>query len=360
MIVFARRLEWPMVTLSLVLCFALLFITISGKRRVWWLIGLAPVLALFVRGFSGTYHPTINLLETPKFVNAESATVPGDEFVVGFVFEGKAYALPYRALAVSPFLLVTDFDKRALVVWSVTANRATVLPLARDARPREIEIVSRPADSLLLFDRRLGQFIVGVTGRTVKNTVPMGMGMPLATVKVPYAVWMARHPDSRVFVSSVNDANAPSTASLPTAVLPPALKTPDPKTRITLVATTQPTAIIATIPANKPMNIVSGETRVLLYREPQSGWLHAYDRRVQEDLFPSFKLAARPNKKHPEGLFVDADTQSLWSVDGKAVDGPLKGEKLREVPVEEGLYWGVMKFWMPELKTIELKTIDVP
>ncbi len=355
MIVLARRLEWPMVTLSLLLCFALLFVTITGKRRVWWLIGLAPVLALFVRGFSSSYHPQIQLLESPTFVSIEQATsVSKQEFVVGFMFEGNAYALPFRSITACPLLLITDFDKRALVIWSVTANRATVLPLARDARPREIEVVSRPADSLLLFDKRLGQFIVGVTGKTVKDTVPSDMSAPLQTCKVPFAVWAQRHPDTRVFVSSVNDANLPTTASQPAAVLPPTLKTPDPKTRIALIATTQPSAVLATIPANKPMNVVSGETHVLLYREPETGWLHAYDRRLPDDLFPTFKLAAKPNKKHPEGIFVDADTQSWWTVEGKAVDGPLKGEKLREVPVEEGLYWGVMKFWMPELKPVQL------
>jgi hypothetical protein len=52
---------------------------------------------------------------------------------------------------------------------------------------------------------------------------------------------------------------------------------------------------------------------------------------------------------------VDSESQSFWTLDGRAVDGPLKGEHLHEIAVEDGLYWGVMKFWMPELQLAETK-----
>ena len=50
-IVWTRRLEWPLVALSLILCLILLGLIVSGKRRAWWLIGLGPILALFVHRF---------------------------------------------------------------------------------------------------------------------------------------------------------------------------------------------------------------------------------------------------------------------------------------------------------------------
>src|SRR5687767_4720876 len=50
-IMLARRLQWPLIALSMIACVALLGLVISGKRRAWWLIALAPVLTLFVHRF---------------------------------------------------------------------------------------------------------------------------------------------------------------------------------------------------------------------------------------------------------------------------------------------------------------------
>jgi hypothetical protein len=40
-------------------------------------------------------------------------------------------------------------------------------------------------------------------------------------------------------------------------------------------------------------------------------------------------------------------------MDGRAIDGVLKGERLRRIDLDDRLYWGVMKFWYPELELIE-------
>ena len=52
-IMLCRRMQWPMVTLSVVLCVIVIALVIAGKRRAWWLIDLAPVLALFLHRFGG-------------------------------------------------------------------------------------------------------------------------------------------------------------------------------------------------------------------------------------------------------------------------------------------------------------------
>ena len=42
---------------------------------------------------------------------------------------------------------------------------------------------------------------------------------------------------------------------------------------------------------------------------------------------------------------------------GVAVEGKKEyvGKKLKELPAEEGLYWGVMKYWFPQLQLVEAK-----
>jgi hypothetical protein len=355
-IVLARRLEWPMVALSLLLCAVLLAITISGHRRVWWLLGLGPVLALFVRGFSSTYHPATVLLDSPQFVNADQADTNSlaQEYVIGLTFDRRARALPYRALAASPLILLSAFDQRALVIWSMTANRAMVLPLDRETSPREIEVVSSPADSLLIFDARLGQFIVGVTGRTVGGKQPVGFGAPLAVEKMPWPLWLSLHPDTLVMQSPNQAVAAASEPVLPGLQFPEPSGGPAGDARIAMLATTQPTAVMSDITLDRPADIQAGDASILLDRDPQTKMLRAFDRHLRDvDLFLTFKPNKRPSRKHPDAAMIDADSASLWTLDGRAIDGPLKGKRLREIAIDDGLYWGVMKFWIPTLKLVQ-------
>jgi hypothetical protein len=359
-ITLSRRLEWPLVALSLVFCCVLLAITISGRRGVWWLVGLGPVLALFIRAFSAAYHPSIVVLQSPPLVPADQAISQDHsiarELVVALDFNGKPYAFPYPSLAQAPLILLSSFDRRALVIWSITANRAVVLPMDKDVEAREIEVVSAPADSLLLFDSRLGQFIVGVTGRTVKGERPAGFGDPVPAEKLPLADWTRRHPETLVMMPPTGNASlAPMVPVLPALQFPTAPGGPGGDTRIALLSTPEPCAVLSDLPIDQPLDLDAGGASILLTRDPPSGMLRAYDRHLKEDLFLTFKPLAHPLRKHPDWAMVDAESQSHWTLDGKAVDGPLKGDRLHEIAVDDGLYWGVMKFWMPKLEIVESK-----
>src|SRR4051812_47949317 len=115
-IMIARRLMWPLISVALILCIALIGLVIAGKRRAWWLIGLAPVLALFVHRFGpGSPGPTA-VVENPPFVEANDADAPeAGDYVVGLIFADRAYAFPYRALFARPVVSLIDYDKRMLL-----------------------------------------------------------------------------------------------------------------------------------------------------------------------------------------------------------------------------------------------------
>ncbi|MBV8780687.1 MAG: DUF3179 domain-containing protein [Phycisphaerae bacterium] len=354
-ITISRRLEWPLIIISLALCVALLGLIITGRRRAWWAIGLGVVLALFVRGLSSIYRPPITLLESPPMVEANKAQpfVAAQEYVVGFRMADKYFALPYHQLAAFPLVMLSDFDQRALVIWSATANAAIVLPLDRDASPRELEVVSTPADSLLLFDRKLGQFIVGVTGRTVAGRRPIGMGDALPVEKMPFDHWANAHPDTRV-MAVVASSSLPMTPLLPRLHFP--IESPDSaQRRVSLLATTQPAAIPNDATFTGTRGITVGKTVVLLMRESAVAPLRAFDRQAADDLFLTFAPVRRPDKKRPTATLKDAESGSFWTNQCKAIDGPLKGTQLREIPIRHDLYWGVMKFWMPDLQLIDVK-----
>jgi hypothetical protein len=116
---------------------------------------------------------------------------------------------------------------------------------------------------------------------------------------------------------------------------------------ITLVATSQPAAVLPEELNANPINIRAGDTPVFVFRDP-AGVARAFDRHVESDLMPPFRTARGEGRKG--AAFIDSYTDTAWSVAGVAMDGELKGRKLTPIPIEEGLTWGVMKYWYPKLE----------
>ena len=71
-ILWSRRLQWLLVSLSLIASILLIALAISGRRRAWWLIGLAPVLALFFHRFSNApADGRMIVVDNPRFVSVD-------------------------------------------------------------------------------------------------------------------------------------------------------------------------------------------------------------------------------------------------------------------------------------------------
>src|SRR3954468_24710432 len=132
---YSRLAQWPALFGSLVAALSVVAMIIAGKRRAGWLIGLAPLLALFAHRFATDPTAGMASVEDPSFVPAAQASfINDDDFVVGLTFGDKAYAYPYAALYSTPVVITAKHDKRVLLMWSATANRALATTVKRDLR----------------------------------------------------------------------------------------------------------------------------------------------------------------------------------------------------------------------------------
>lgn len=356
MILLTRRLQWPLVALVLVMCLVLVGLVVTNRRRAWWLLALAPVLALFYYRFSTGAMNAFAVIENPPTVKAaEAAFLADGDYVVGLRFADTAYAYPYAALYLNPVIIQRNHEKRMILLWSAFANRATAFHIDREIKPRELEVVSMPANALLVYDARVGQFINGVTGRTPADQPPGGFHSSISVDKVTWKQWRTAHPETLVMslARSVPGMNAPARPYYP---MPRVSADLPADTRIAVIPTTQPCAIESTAVGSAPVNINCGKLPVLLVRDPATGLLRAYDRRL-DDLSPQFRLNRDP--RHPKAAYLDSDTRLGWSAQMMVVEedrnwtGP---RHLQPVPIEDDLYWGVMKFWYP----LELKKAPPP
>lgn len=331
-IVYSRRLLWPLVTAAVLLCVAVLGLVITNRRSAWWLLGLLPIVALLGKHFEN--RPKQFILDNATFVAADDSRLTWiyNDWIVGFSLGDQAFALPYRALATTPIVLVTAHDKRALLLFSAAGNRAVATGIAREFKAKDLEIIAKPGGVPILYDSRLGQFIVSETGRTIDGKKPVGFTNLLTTEKVLWLDWHKTHPDTNVLLAyaPVNEVCAPANRGQD----------------VSLIAATQPVIIRTDNLAESVINFKAAD-QCLLLTEWTTGDFHAFERVVGKDLFPRFTV--QPNRKIPAASLVDSDTGSAWTLSGRALSGPLKGTQLKELPIETDLDWQTLKFWQPEL-----------
>ncbi len=352
-VMLSRQLQWPLAALAILACLVVVALVVSGKRRAWWLIGLAPVLALLAHRFYRDPLRGLLVLDSPPFVTADKAGfLRDDEYVVGLVFNGTAYAYPYCHLYPAPVIVQADHDKRMVLIWSAFANRAVAATITRELRQRDLEVVSMPANALLVYNAKLGEFINGVTGLTHKGAKPTGFGAAIPVEKSTWAKWRGRHPGTMVLapVPGISPSRMPDGPRRPWFPMPPHADPVPAETRVLMIPTTQPAALVARS-ADRPLSLVVGHTPVLIVPERQMDGVRVFDRRI-DDLVLAFHLNV--DRRRPKAYLVDVQTNSGWSADGRAVDGPLAAEhkRLAPIPADQGLWWGVTKFWFPSMNLI--------
>jgi hypothetical protein len=345
LILLSRRLQWPLTALTLLLCVALIGLVISGKRRAWWLIGLAPILTLLGHRFAMNSGNAFLVNANPVFVAADQASfMADDEWVVGLIDQSGAVAFPYASLYPRPLVVRNDQAEPMILMWSPFANCATAFRIDRSIRTNELEVVSMPANALLAYNSRIGQFINGVTGTTPDGRRPAGFGSPIPTIKTTWGRWLAAHPGTTV-MAPPQGGEAPRRAVLPYFPMPRDSVNLPPQTTIALIRGPTPVAIADSDLGAGPVNF--SEPPIVAVRDPVTGTVTAYDRHIDEDLIPIF--SARTFRKFTQATMTDSDSGSAWTAGGRAIDGPSKGKKLQPVEIEDGVYYSVARFWYGNL-----------
>jgi hypothetical protein len=359
-IMICHRMQWLLAAGSLLCCVGLIAMISGGRRRAWWLVGLAPVLALFAHRFVTNSSGPYGILDEPAFVSADAATLDDGDYVVGTIFNGEAYAYPFAILYADPVVIQSDQDKHQLLIWSAFANRGLCIPIERTIHGRELQIVSMPANMPLLYNQRSGQFINGITGRTMDNQSPTGLGLPSPATKTTWRIWHALHPTTHVLAVPANlPPNMPNGPVLPYYPMPPHGVVPGAMPVVVIDSTPPAAADLSAMtgPAPRIANFHAGASAVLLITDPVSGLVRVFDRQVNQDLVPTFH--PRRSAAAPTATMIDSDSGSYWTSDGLAVDGPMKGQKLMPIGIDENVYYDVVAPWFSGMK-LTIPTQETP
>jgi hypothetical protein len=236
-------------------------------------------------------------------------------------------------------------------MWSPYANRVTAVQVGRELRAADLDVVSMPANALLVYNKRLGQFINALTGLTPAGGKPNGFKDGVPVTKTTWGAWRTRHPETKVMMPlRPEDKSSPRGPIAP--VYPMAPMQDESDAQVIVVGTHAPLAVPSASVKTAPMNLAADDSPVLLFRDPADGTPRAFARRV-DDLRPRFRVNT-DRKKRPKAVFVDDDTGAGWDANGIAVDGPpeFRGKRLSRIAVEDALSSRVMRHWYPNLKVV--------
>lgn len=369
LIYLTARLQVPLFALCLLTCGALIFFLIARRRRVWWLIGLLPVLALFGHRFATSPMRDFHVAANPPEVES-SPDVRDADWVVGLTVNGNSYAYPFACLYQTPVVVQTLVENRLVVLWNAYANLPRAYLADRDLAPTEMEVISMPANALLVYNHRYGEFINGVTGKTRTGKNPTSFRRAIDVRMTSWAGWRADHPGTKLVLSADPRLG-------PAGPLQAKYKLPGdpPREPTLLIATTRPSAVPPTDISDRPVNLALDGQPTLIFRDPSTQQPRAFSRIIPTG--QELRFAPLPGAT-PPAFMAETDSRLPFTVGGmliepkpdpKAKPDPnakpgdalkpeWKGLRLTPLPVIEGPDLAVLKFWIPDLVTYHVQASD--
>ena len=131
------------------------------------------------------------------------------------MFEGEAYAFPFAALYHTPVVLQSEHDQHIALFWSPQGNRAMAFNVSRELKSRDLDVVSMPANALLVYNTRLGEFINGLTGLTLAGKRRRGSRIVCRQHARRGRSGAALHPQTHVMLPTTRIDNAPHQPVMP-------------------------------------------------------------------------------------------------------------------------------------------------
>ncbi len=390
LIIWSRRLQWPLATFSVLLSLALLVWTIAARKRLLWLAGLGPVLGLALYRFGSAPILQFAAIENPPAFSASDQQVLNPAHtVVGLTVAGQPYAYSLGLLYRRPIVLQTEVDRKALLFWCADANRATAFLVDRSVRAEDFEIVSFPAGAMIVLHHPSGRFFNALTNEALDGKPERPWAKPLVTYKGPLSQLLASNPQTKVCPPLDLPGVIPMGEIQPRYALPvgpPSSRNTmvaagwgavrleaggavDPSiVRVVLLGTSPPIALVPQDISDRPMNIPGegGRPAVVVFRNIRTGKVSAFKRGLTSELpgaggeGAEALFASTPGADGGPDSFalVDVTTGATWTRDGiaRSTAATRLTARLSPITVEENIHWPVMHYWVPAARLIRAET----
>lgn len=304
-----------------------------GCTRHVWLVGMTLSMAAPVRAQESAPGKALNSPDCIR-VTEDRGEQPGDE-VLGVGRNGEFCAYPVRMMA--HHRIVNDHlgGPPILVVYDPDSGLGAVYDPVLAGKELNFDAAGMSHGYPVVKDRQTGSLWNSVTGEAVQGPQT---GKRLARIPcwmITWSAWQTLHGDSWVLKEDSSQSVhyvvhcTPAICAIPAAIRESDMR-PDnrlPHESLVLGVATEKTITavpIASLERSGAVNANVGGDRTVFLFDSAGQAAGAYRPTVRGQSL-TFRAAGK-------GRLVDNQTHSSWNIEGRAIDGPLKGSAL--APVE--------------------------
>lgn len=279
----------------------------------------------------------IRAIDEPVFEKPwEACLMTGQDRVIGLKIQGDVRAYPLNILSVHEIVNDVVGGVPVCVSWSPLSYSAAVYRRTVIDRPLTFAVSGSLLRNVqVMVDRETGTYWNQLSGDAFSGTLSGVMLEPVPAVLTTWQQWLAAWPSTEVLSKTKSpyghyeeDHMTDYYRSEKTGIRPPASRDERlPVKEIILGTATEGAARVYPFPLLKSAVVLhdnAGGSPVVVFFDPESQSAQLYEAKVD-----GFALSFYEKN----GAVFDANTGSRWSsVSGQALQGPLQGKTLQQLP----------------------------
>lgn len=278
------------------------------------------------------------------------------DLIIGYVGEEAAYAYPVNMLNFHEIVNDEIDGVPVLITYCPLCASGVVFDRRVDGEALTFGNTSALyQNDLVMYDHQTGSYWFQVGGEAIVGTLTGKRLVPLPSVTMPWQQWRELHPETRVLSLEQGLTGSYSYEYDPFQgynVSVDALNFPFPVSKEKLDTRLRPSALVLSVRVNgqekaypiqnmgnAAVNDTVGGEPVVVFSRDEGATSSAFSRTVDGRLL-TFVL--RDNQ------IRDQETNSLWDLAGRAVEGSLKGQQLKPLPTRRA-FWFSLSLALPDI-----------
>lgn len=326
----------------------------AGAFSLTVVISTLAVALLLIYGFLMHAKMLFRPVRDPSFISTDAALEKfgPDEEIVGVIDgDGNPYAFVARLARRPHIVYQSEGDSPFIMTHCILAHSSMSYAMQGDFSAPDITITAALANNMVFYEKSNRCSVVQIHNRFEGRNEPLET---VPTVMTSLKTWRNLYPESPVwmrpaewrdvfYLKLLARAEVIDPAS-PVIVYPLQNELDERLLMKSFVLGVLAGGIPRTYPAGvvaerKVINDELGDRHLAIFCVDD--FMQVFDRRIDGDTVLTF------GKTDQDGVFVDDETGSEWSVAGKAWSGAYEGSQLRAIPHYNKIFWFVWSDYFP-------------
>ncbi|MFQ5346506.1 MAG: DUF3179 domain-containing (seleno)protein [Rhodothalassiaceae bacterium] len=334
---------------------------------VWITVTLVTIAIAAFMFWSGYVPYVMTPPANPKLLDVKEADslLKDDDMVLGVVNGADVHAYPRDYIARPHFFADVVGGEQLTISYCILCNSGTAFRSELKGRPLKLKCVTAYNNNIIYYDPATRNFIQQLDGAVIEGPDAGAQLDQHPVVQARWGDWKELHPDTKLYYApekSLRDKMVGAMLQMLIPIRKLAKRTkPWHRIRGRLDPRLPAMSYVYAIEINGERKAyaesdlrearvindsVGGEPLVVLY-DAQRDVGDIFSRRVEGRV-----LTFSPASGADGAIARDDETGSTWRVTGKAVAGPLAGQRLQELPHYNKLFWFSWPLFKPDTSLV--------